>query len=135
MKIWVGFGSEHSSNLKMIGRFETEDAAKAAELVFARLKERAYADLEAGTYDLDEIPPDLSDEMAALLREMKVYTVGPADIENFVYDHSVRRDGTDLVLETDENTIGGFVKLLVDADATIEIFSLHTHTADGKRKS
>jgi hypothetical protein len=136
VKIWTGYGSEHSSNLKLIGHFRTEDAAKAAEQVFERLRDRVYADMNAETYDIDQdAPPDLSDEIADLLRELKLYSVGPADVENFAYDHSVRREGADVVLTTDENNIGGFVKILVDADAKIEVFSLHSHTDAGERKS
>jgi hypothetical protein len=135
VKIWTGYGSEHSSNLKMIGHFRDEEAAKAAELVFERLRDRIDEDSKDETYDLSEHLPDLSDEMGQLLRELKLYSVGPADIENFAYDHSVSRQGSDLVLTTEENNVGGFVKLLVDADARIEIFSLHTHDERGERKA
>lgn len=135
MKIWTGYGSEHSSNLKLIGHFRTEGAAKTAEQVFERLRDRVDEDMNAETYNVDQDPPDLSDEMADLLRELKLYGVGPADVENFAFDHSVRREGADVVLTTDEDNIGGFVKILVDADARIEIFSLHSHNDRGERKS
>jgi hypothetical protein len=135
VKIWTGYGSEHSANLKMIGHFSTEEAAKSAVQVFERLKERVYADMNAETYDPGEDLPDLSDEMAELLRELKLYGAGPADVENFAYDHSVSRQGADLVLTTEEDNLRGFVKILVDFDARIEIFSLHTHTPSGEPKS
>jgi hypothetical protein len=135
VKIWIGYGSEHSANLKMVGHFRTEEAAKSAEQVFARLTERVYTDTDAGSYDASERPPDLSEEMAELLRELKLYGVGPADIENFAYDHSVERQGVDLVLTTEEDNVGGFVKILVDSGARIEIFSMHTHTPSGEPKS
>jgi hypothetical protein len=135
VKIWTGYGSEHSSNLKMIGHFRDEEAAKAAELLFERLRDRVYQDMRDETYDPGEDLPDLSDEMGQVLRELNLYSVGPADIENFAYDHSVSRQGLDLVLTTDEDNVGGFVKLLVDADARIEIFSLHTHDERGERKA
>jgi hypothetical protein len=102
--------------------------------VFERLGERVYADLNAETYDVDQDPPELSDALADLLRELRLYGVGPADVENFAYDHSVRREGKDVVLTTDENNVGGFVKILVDADARVEIFSLHSHTDSGEPK-
>jgi hypothetical protein len=135
VKIWTGYGSEHSSNLKMIGHFRDNEAAKAAELVFERLRDRVYKDMNEETYDPVEELPDLSDEMGELLRQLKQYSLGPADVENFAYDHSVSRHGADLVLTTDENNIAGFVKILVDADARIEIFSLHTHDERGERKA
>lgn len=135
MKIWTGYGSEHSSNLKMIGRFADESAAKAAVLIFERLRERIAADVEAETYDPGDDAPDLTDEMSDLLRELKVWSLGPADVENLAYEFSVQRDGSDVILTTDENAVGGFVKIMVDRDARIEIFSMHTHTPAGNRKS
>jgi hypothetical protein len=135
VKIWTGYGSEHSSNLKMIGHFRDEEAAKAAAVIFERLGERVNTDLEAETYDVAEDVPDLSDAMGELLRELKMYSLGPADIENFAYEHAVERKGSDLILTTDEDNIGGFVKILVDKDAQIEIFSMHAHTPTGERKT
>jgi hypothetical protein len=135
VKIWTGYGSEHSSNLKMIGHFRDEEAAKAVELVFERLRDRVHEDTKREMYDPAQEPPDLSDEMGQLLRELKQYSLGPADVENFAYDHSVSRRGADLVLTTDENNIAGFVKILIDADARIEIFSLHTHDERGELKA
>lgn len=134
MKIWTGYGSEHSSNLKMIGHFRDEEAAKAAALIFERLQERVNADIVAETYDPAEGAPDLTDEMSDLLRELDMYSLGPADVEDFAYEHGVERKGSALVLTTEENNIGGFVKILVDTDARIEIFSMHTHTPAGERK-
>lgn len=135
MKIWTGYGSEHSSNLKLIGHFHTEGAAKSAEQVFERLRDRVYAEISAETYDENQDPPELSDGIAELLRELKLWGVGPADVDNFAYDHSISREGADIVLTTDENNVGGFVKILVDADAKVEIFSLHSHTEGGERRS
>jgi len=37
MKLWLGYGSEHSANLIMIGKFEDrETATKTRELIFGR---------------------------------------------------------------------------------------------------
>ncbi|MFI4993073.1 MAG: DUF6375 family protein [Solirubrobacterales bacterium] len=135
MKIWTGYGSEHSTNLKMIGHFADESAAKAAMLLFERIKERVYIDMDGENYDPGEGAPDLTDEMGQLLRELNIWSLGPTDVENFAYDHSVARDGADVILTTDENTVGGFVKLLISNDASIEIFSMHSHTSIGERTS
>jgi len=40
MKIWRGYGSEHSSNLVMIGRFKTVGDAEAAKRIIDRLAEQ-----------------------------------------------------------------------------------------------
>lgn len=134
MKIWTGYGSEHSSNLKLIGHFADESAAKAAALVLERLKERVSADIDADTYDVGDDAPDLTDEMSDLIRELNAWSLGPPDVEQFAYDHSVERDGADLILTTEEDAIGGFVKIMLDNDARVEIFSMHTHTTAGVRK-
>ena len=134
MKIWAGYGSEHSTNLKMIGHFRDEEAARAAAEIFERLGKRVEEDMAGDTYDPGGDSPEFTDAMAALLRELEVYSLRPADVENFAYDHRVEREGLDLVLTTDEDTIGGFLKLLLDADARVEIFSMHTHTPEGTRQ-
>jgi hypothetical protein len=135
MKLWTGFGSEHSSNLKMVGHFADESAARAVEIIFDEINKRLHTDMDADGYDLDDRVPDLTDEMNELLREHKVWSLGPADVENFAYEHSVTRDGADLILTTDENTVGGFIKLLIDNEASVEIYSMHSHAPDGQRKN
>ena len=45
MKVWAGYGSEHSYSLTLIGRFVDSSSAKRAEGQFRRLAEAAEAEL------------------------------------------------------------------------------------------
>jgi hypothetical protein len=134
MKVWNGYGSEHSTNLKMIGRFRDAGEAKATEELFQRLQRHVGERIEGGTWQPGE-GDDMDDPTYEFLRELKVWSMGPQDIENFAYDYSLERDGSDLILTTDENEVAGFLKLFIDKDAKVEVYSLHTHDNTGARKS
>lgn len=131
MKIWFGYGSEHSMNLVMIGRFkEVRDAEMAAELI-ERLTEKVIA--ESGTYAHDSGPQDrrFSDAMLELLRETRLYTVNPSDLEQFEYDARVELKGNDVVVTTDEVDVSSFLKVFLEKGARVEIFSAHDYPGTG----
>jgi len=46
MKIWPGFGSEHSANLVMIGRFENAKEASDTKDVIDKLRNQVLSDLD-----------------------------------------------------------------------------------------
>lgn len=134
MKIWNGYGSEHSTNLKMIGTFLDDADAKTTETIFDRIQKHVYKEMEDETWSPGD-GLDLPDDTYELLRELNIYCLNPADIENFAYEYSLDRQGDTLVMTTDENEISGFVKLMVDNHAKVEIFSLHTHDGTGRREA
>lgn len=134
MKIWNGYGSEHSTNLKMVGHFRDETAAKATEAIFKRLRDHLAEEMQNESWSPRE-GDELVDGTFELLRELKVWSLGPSDVENFGYDYSLSREGSDLILTTEENEVSGFLKLMIDNDAKIEVYSLHTHDQTGTRKT
>ena len=87
MKIWNGYGSEHSMNLVLIGRFKREQDAEKVEKDIDRLSAQASKD-ESHTIAFDE-PEDqrFSDDMLSLLRSLKLNTLGPADLGQRTYHH------------------------------------------------
>lgn len=130
MKIWFGYGSEHSYNLIMIGHFVDHTKAKAAEDKFKRLADGVAAEMEAGTMDVGwDADERFSDSIRTLLNELKLYDLGPTDVANFAYEHSIEVDGATLRLATDEGEVQGFLKLLINAGARIEVYSRH-HWSD-----
>ncbi len=131
MKVWYGFGSEHSTNLVMIGRFkEARDAEKVKE-VLDRLIEQVSA--EPDVYQRDAIPQDryFSDAMLELLRAASVYSLGPTELEQFSYDARVRVKGNEVVVTTDEVDVSAFIKVLLDKGARIEVYSAHDYPDTG----
>jgi hypothetical protein len=129
MKIWIGHGSEHSYNLVMIGHFTDETRALSAEQKFQRLSAAAESELPEPGWEADQ---RFTSGMRALLDELKTWDLSRSDIENFVYEHTVTRNGKELRIETDEGEVQGFLKILIDGGARIEVYSAHDWTAEGK---
>ena len=134
MKVWVGQGSEHSANLVMLGRFSDEERARDAEDAFRRLTDHAMSDLddESGARDPDA---GFSDEMFELLTELKAYSLGPVDVDQFAYDYRLRREGNEIAITTDELDVQGFLKVMIDRGAKVEVFSAHAHATEHGRNT
>ena len=85
MKIWHGYGSEHSMNLVMIGHFKsTEDSKKTYRLI-EQLTERLIDKIDVGSQRqrFDEGVMDL-------LKETKCFNLSPFELEQFLYDAYAR---------------------------------------------
>lgn len=131
MKIWNGYGSEHSMNLVLIGKFkETQDAEKAEDSI-KKLSEQALRD-ESESLLFDPDPKDMrfSEEMRSLLRSLDLYTLGPAELSQFSLDHGLEREDKSIIITTDEADISAFLKLFIEAGAKVEVFSAHDYPAD-----
>lgn len=129
MKVWIGYGSEHSYDLVLIGHFVDETKARRAEEQFKRLKEAAESELPEPSWEADQ---RFTDGMYELLKELNTYDLSRSDIENFIYEHTVERRGKELHVKTDEGEIQGFLKVLISGGARIEIYSPREWTADGQ---
>lgn len=122
MKIWNGYGSEHSLNLVMIGHFKTtEDAEKTQEL-FEQLSEGLRDKIDVGT-SRDRY----SDPVMDLLRKVNVYDLSPSELEHFLYDIRTRVEGDKIILTTDESEVSAFLKLMVTKGARVEVYSAHDY--------
>jgi hypothetical protein len=135
MKFWNEYGSEHSMNLVMIGHFkEVRDAEKTRELI-DRLTGRVIAEPEVYQSEAGLRPRRFSDSMLELLRASELYTIGPAELEQFGYDAHVRVEGSKVVLTTDEADVSAFLKVLLEKGARIEVYSAHDHPGTGHGRS
>jgi hypothetical protein len=131
MKIWYGFGSEHSANLVMIGRFnEARDAQKVKELI-DRLIKQVSAEPEVCRWDTAPQDRRFSNTMFELLSASNVYSLGPAELEQFTYDINVNVKGNEVVVTTDEIEVSAFLKILIDKGARIEVYSAHDYPGTG----
>ncbi len=134
MKIWVGYGSEHSYNLVIIGHFVDYTSAKSSHEKFKRLAAEVTKELEAGTMDIGwDSDNRLSDSMTAVLNELRLHNLSFADLENFAYEHGIEVKGETLTVSTDEIEVLGFLKLLIDDGARVEIYSAHEWSEGGQR--
>ncbi|HEX7182177.1 MAG TPA: DUF6375 family protein [Thermoanaerobaculia bacterium] len=127
MKIWYGYGSEHSMNLVMIGRFEDAGDAAKAKQVIDWLTEQVSADVQAGLIEVGEPAHRFTDHMLDLLRKANFMSIGPTELEQFAYEVTVKLEDKQVVVTTDEIDVSAFLKVLLDHGARVEVFSAHQH--------
>lgn len=132
MKVWTGYGSEHSANLVMIGHFrEVRDAERAKEVI-DKITEQAGKE---GFHDSLYTQPSecrYSADMMTVLSSVGLLSIGPRELEQFLYHFSADVDGSTLVIRTDESEISAFLKILIDKGAKVEVYSAHEHPAKGE---
>ncbi|MFD6096361.1 DUF6375 family protein [Nocardiopsis flavescens] len=133
MRIWNGYGSEHSMNLVLIGRFQTVTGAKAAEERMEALQSLA----EAAWSDDDWRSPEerMPRELGQALHEMQLYDMGRADVDAFAFDHTVSRTAETIRIWTDESDVQGLLKVLLHYGARVEVFSRHEWDEDATTQS
>lgn len=131
MKMWYGYGSEHSMNLVMIGRFKSPRDAKKAKEVIDGIIQQLDADVEAGLLNIGDQSQHFTDGMSNLLRKAKTYSLGPAELEQFGYEASVRLEGNQITVKTEEIDVSAFLKVLIDHGARVEIYSAHDYPDAG----
>ncbi|MFE1190720.1 DUF6375 family protein [[Kitasatospora] papulosa] len=127
MKVWYGYGTEHSMNLVMIGRFKDATAAQRAHGLINKLTVGLQAEEEAGRLTIGEPSNRFSDEVLQLLSDLNIHSIGPAELEQFLYDVTVRRDGDSIKVTTDETDVQALLKVLLDKGARIEVYSAHDY--------
>jgi len=127
MKLWFGYSSEHSSNLVMIGRFKEADKASKAKEIIELLTEQVIADERAGFIKIGEGADRYTDDMLNLLQKVKVHSIGPAELEQFAYDVTIKVKNNELVLTTEETDVSAFLKVLIDNGARVEVYSAHDY--------
>lgn len=131
MRIWIGHGSEHSSNLVMIGHFDTvEDATKAKE-VLDRLFEFVETEVSASRMSIGGGETEFPRETWDVLRELDVFSISPVELEQFGYDISVEQQETKVIVETDEVEVSSLLKIFINRGARIEVYSAHHHQGTG----
>ncbi|MFF1272723.1 DUF6375 family protein [Streptomyces marokkonensis] len=133
MRIWHSYGSEHSMDLVLIGTFETVSGAEAAMERMEALKTLAEAEWSDNDWlRADErMPRALADELGKL----RLYDMGRSDVDIYALDHSVQRTGSTVRVWTEESEVQGFVKVLVNLGARVEVFSRHHWNEDGTPRS
>lgn len=122
MKIWYGYGSEHSMNLVMIGYFKSTKDAEMIQKLFEQLTEGLRDKIDIGTSQ-DRYDNDVMD----LLREKNVYSLSPSELEQFLYDNSIKVEGDKIILTTEESDVSAFLKLMINNGAKVEIYSAHNY--------
>ena len=126
MKIWTSFGSEHSMNLVMIGRFREVQDASEAKRVIDELTNQVNEDCGD-----DRESDRFSDELLELLQVSRISSVSRNELDQHAYDVHVEARGTDVVITTDEVDVSALLKILLEKGARIEVYSAHEYPDTG----
>ncbi|RIJ08302.1 hypothetical protein DXT77_22515 [Pseudomonas sp. 91RF] len=130
MKIWNGYGSEHSMNLVLIGRFKrVQDAEKVEKDIDSLSAQASKDDSHSITFGEPE-DQRFSDDMLSLLRSLNLNTLGPTDLGQLASEHYLRREGDRITVTTDEAEVSAFVKIFIEGGAKVEVFSAHDYPSD-----
>ena len=135
MKIWEGFGSEHSANLIMIGRFKEVKNAKETLLKIEKLKEQVQKESQSGDIVVGGVTDRYTDEMMKLFGELKIHSLGPSDLEQLAFDVSIEHKEKELILTTDEVDVAAFFKILVLEGAKVEMYSRHDYPEENNTEN
>jgi hypothetical protein len=109
-------------NLVMIGRFKTIGDANKAKEIIDRLTENLPSYIDVGNPR-----DDYGTEMLNLLSKLNCYSIGPAELEQFLYDVSVEIKDDSIILKTDEHDVSAFLKVFIENGARVEIYSAHDY--------
>lgn len=130
MKLWKGYGSEHSMNLVMIGHFQEASDANEAKRLIDQLIEQVVNEEKSGHGNT--VPGDrFTDAMLELMKEAKLYILSPAELEQLLYDVRVDVEDNKIVITTDEVDVLALLKVLLDKGARIEVYSAHNYPNTG----
>ena len=131
MKIWLGYGTEHSMNLVMIGKFDENEDASQAFAVIQHIMDQTNVDVESGLLEVGDPPDRYTDAMKKLAGDFNLYSLRAAEFEQFVYDVAINLNDGKIVITTDEADVSAFLKFLVDKGARVEVYSAHDHPDTG----
>jgi len=109
----------------MIGRFTSADDAEVARREFEQLMDVVQSEFDYDTFEEDDLSVYSNDAIKSILEELKLYDFSSRDVEDFAREHSIRREGNELRIRTDETDVNGFLKFLLNKRARIEIYSAH----------
>jgi hypothetical protein len=126
MKIWNSYGSEHSANLVMIGKFTDVTSAEAAKDAIDEIEKFV------GDHDSREGAVRYSDAEMDLFKRLNFYWLQPGELEQFRYDIRSELQGDSIVVTTDETEIAALLKLLLAKGARVEVYSAHDYPGTGK---
>lgn len=125
MKIWQGYGSEHSYSMVLVGHFPDIEKARTAESLINKLAEAAVGLVSAQEPTWHDPSPRPDETFWTFLRELGLYDLTLGEVEQFGYDHTLTLNGNRLEISTDEGDIQGLLKTMIASGARVEVYSRH----------
>lgn len=127
MKVWRSYGSEHSANLVMVGRFKDAGAAAEAKEIIDLMTKQVREDIDNDRLKVGERSEHCTEGILALLRKTNTWSLAAMEFEQFAYDVSISVRGNEIELRTDESDVSAFFKIMFEKEARVEIYSAHSY--------
>lgn len=108
----------------MIGCFKcAEDANQVTKL----MEELSDGLIDKIDVDTPQFRYGYSDEVYELLKKLNCFHLTPHELEQFLIIgmHDVRLDGNKIIVQTDEDDVSAYFKLMLHHGAKVEIYSRH----------
>ena len=123
MKIWTGYGSEHSANLVMIGKFKSAEDATSFLAELEKLETMVQEDPSTDEV-FYEFPKQMLDKLVyGTIRFCRDFE--PKDLNDFRQDlHRNQLEENPSMVEFRSDVTGwaGLIKMLLNAGARVEVF-------------
>lgn len=123
MKTWNSYGSEHSANMVMIGKFKDAASAEKAKEAIDLITEF----MTSRNGEVQSNPGSYPDGLIELLQKVRFHSLAPSELEQFIMCIDSEQKEEQIVITTDEPDISAFLKLMVDKGARVEVFSAHDY--------
>ena len=133
MKLWIGYGTEHSANLVIIGHFKTaNDAIEAKELI-DKLTNIVQEGVTSGRLSESDGLENgkFSGEQLNFFTANNIGSYAYSDMISFLYEYNSFVDGTKLIITTNDLMTSGFVNTMIAKSAKLEIYSAHDYKDTG----
>lgn len=134
MKIWVGFGSEHSAALRMIGHFGSPEDAEVAREQLQKLCDLAVEKFDHERFAENPWAWYLDSELRKSLEDLALFGFTPEDLASLVGEHLIDRHGSEIHIRTEETAVGGLIKFMIDRPVRVEVYSAHHFPDDGSSR-
>lgn len=119
-------------NLVMIGTFKEARNAESAKKLIDKLTDYVRSE-PPKSYDDDPREFRFSKATMDFMIGAKLSTIGASELEQFQYEVHVELKGNKVVLTTDESEVSGFMKLLIENGARVEVYSAHDYPDEEKK--
>lgn len=134
MKIWTGYGTEHSANLVIIGKFKTIQEANKAKDLINELTRIVNDDENAGR-TLDGLANGMFSQ--SVLDFCSKNSIGLAynDINGLLYDYNIEQDNNKIIITSNDTDFQSILKIMIHGEAKIEMYSAHYYSSPYGRKT
>lgn len=122
MKIWQGYGAEHSLNLVIVGTFKDVSDAEKFEALTSTITD--FLQSSDSNFDVDS--DRFSKEVLSFLSDQNLFCFSPQQLAQFLYDLRVERKGSKVLISSDDD-LNALISLMIHKGARVESFSAHDY--------